>query len=151
MSGEPLVLDDLGAILRRRKFHLVLPVTVILLLSGALAYFLPKIYLSTATILIEQQEIPQNIVASTVTGYAAERIEVIRNRVMTRDNLWKVVEKYDLYPDERTAENQQEIIDRMRDEQIVMTMVSADAIDPKSGKPFTATICIYSFLRERIP
>ena len=115
MSDKPLIIEDLGAILRRRKLHLAIPAAVILLLSGALAYILPPLYLSTATILIEQQEIPQDLVASMVTGYAAERIEMVRNRVMTRDNLWAIAEKFDLYPDKRTIENKQDIIMQMRE------------------------------------
>lgn len=139
MTGNPLILEDLGAILSRRKWHLAIPAAVILLISGALAYLLPPVYMSSSTILIEQQEIPQNLVATTVTGYAAERIAMIRNRVMTRDNLWRIAEKFDLYPQDRTTENQQAIIDRMR-AVIGLEMVSADAVDPRSGRPVTLTI-----------
>lgn len=139
MSGKPLVLEELGAIVRRRKWHLAIPGAVILLLSGALAYLLPPVYLSTATILIEQQEIPQHLVATTVTGYATERIEIIRSRVMTRENLWAIAEKFDLYPEYRSVDNQQEIVSLMR-ENISLEMVSADALDPRTGRPITATI-----------
>ncbi len=76
-----------------------------MLLSGALAYTLPPVYVSTSTILVEQQEIPQDFVASTVTAYAAERVEKIRLRAMTTDKLWAIAEKVDLSPELRTVEN----------------------------------------------
>ena len=139
MSENPVVIKDLGAILRRRKLHVAIPAAFILLFSGALAYLLPPAYVSTATILIEQQEIPKDLVASTVTGYAAERIETVRSRVMTRDNLWSIAEEFDLYPGERSLETQQDIVALMRTK-IALNLVSAEALDPRSGRPVTATI-----------
>lgn len=139
MPDNPLILEDFGAILRRRKWHILIPATVILLMSGVLAYLIPPAYVSTAKILIEQQEIPQNLVTSTVMGYADERIQVIKNRVMTRDNLWAMAEKFDLYPGYRTIENQQDIMAQMR-EDIIITMVGVDVVDPKTGRASSPTI-----------
>jgi polysaccharide chain length determinant protein (PEP-CTERM system associated) len=139
MSDNPLMLKDLLEILLRRKWYFALPAGAILFLSVALAFLLPAIYLSTAKILIEQQEIPKDLVATTVTGYAAERITLIRNRVMTRDNLWAIAEQFDLYPQIRTLENQEEIVTRLREE-VLLEMVSAEVLDPRSGRSVTATI-----------
>ena len=47
----------------------------------------PPVYRSTATILIKEQEIPQEFVRSTVTSFADERIQVISQQVMTRSTL----------------------------------------------------------------
>jgi polysaccharide chain length determinant protein (PEP-CTERM system associated) len=150
MSNNPLKLEDFGAILRRRKLHILIPAALILLMSGALAYILPPAYISTAKILIEQQEIPQDLVTSTVMGYAAERIQIIQNRVMTRDNLWAMAEEFDLYSDIRTQENQQDILDQMR-EDILITMVSADVVDPKTGRSSTPTIAFTVSYKNESP
>ncbi|TCK18179.1 polysaccharide chain length determinant protein (PEP-CTERM system associated) [Thiogranum longum] len=139
MSGNPLIFEDLWAILRRRKLHFGIPAAIILLSSIALAYSLTPVFVSTATILIEEPEIPENLVASTVTGFASERIQMIRNRVMTNDNLWAIAEKIDLYPGERTIENQQAVIKKMR-ENIGLDMVTSEAVDPKNGRAITPTI-----------
>ncbi|MBU1190131.1 MAG: hypothetical protein KKE76_00305 [Gammaproteobacteria bacterium] len=150
MSDNPLILEDFGAILRRRKLHILIPAALILLMSGAIAYILPPAYISTAKILIEQQDIPQNLVTSTVMGYAAERIQIIQNRVMTRDNLWAMAEEFDLYAGIRTIENQQEILAKMR-EDIVITMVSADVVDPKTGRSSTPTIAFTVSYKNESP
>lgn len=139
MSNKQLLIEDIITILHRRKFHLAIPVFIILLLTGALAYILPPLYVSTATILIEQQDIPEDLVDSMITGYVAERIEKVRNRVMTGDNLWAIAEKFNLYPNERSIESKQDITMRIR-EDISMAMVNVDAIDPRSGKAVTPTI-----------
>src|SRR5262245_62083774 len=62
-----------------------------------LALFWPPTFRSTATILIEQQEIPADLVRSTVTSYADERVQIISQRVMTTQNLLDIIRRYELY------------------------------------------------------
>src|SRR5271154_1874113 len=70
---------------RRRTFFTVSGIATVATLS--LALFLPATYRSTATILIEQQEIPQELVRSVITSFADQRVQVISQRVMTTQNL----------------------------------------------------------------
>ncbi len=107
--------------------------------SIALAMLLPPTYRSEGTVLIEQQELPIDLVRSTVTSYADQRVQVISQRVMTTQTLLDVIKKYDLYPDERKKDSREEVIAKMR-ENIGLRMISADVIDPRSGRPQKATI-----------
>jgi uncharacterized protein involved in exopolysaccharide biosynthesis len=107
--------------------------------TALIALLLPPTYQSTATILIEQQEIPQELVRSVITSYADERIQVISQRVMTTQNLLSLIERYGLYPDVRQKEPREVLLKDMRDD-IGMKMISADVIDPRSGRPQQATI-----------
>ncbi len=132
-------LGDYLAILTRRKKQLIIPALVILLLSVILAISLPSVYRSEATILIEQQEIPVDLVRSTVTSYAGERIQMINQRVMTTNNLSKIIDQYKLYEDERKNTSMAIIAEEMR-EDIGLEMISADVVDPRSGRPTSATI-----------
>src|SRR6202012_2408507 len=100
---------------------------------------LPPHYRSAATILIEQQEMPQDLVRSTVTSYADQRVQVISKRVMTTETLLNIIRRYDLYPKERARETREALLNRMRKD-IGMRMISADVIDPRSGHPTSATI-----------
>jgi uncharacterized protein involved in exopolysaccharide biosynthesis len=110
-----------------------------LALSAGSAVFWPATYRSTATILIEQQEIPQDFVRTMISSFADQRIQVISQRVMTSQNLMRIVERYDLYPWQRRTQAREAVLDRMR-EDIKMRMVSANVIDPRSGHPTQATI-----------
>jgi len=74
MVNGTVDISDYLAMLRRRRVQIIVPFALILLISISLAFGLPPVYQSTATILIERQEIPQEFVRSTVTSYAAERI-----------------------------------------------------------------------------
>ena len=133
---------------RRRTFWLVAGAAAAL--TVALAAFLPPTYQSTATILIEQQEIPQELVRSVITSFADQRIHVISQRVMTTQNLMSLIERYNLYPDLRAKEPREVLLKRMRDD-IGLHMISADVIDPRSGRPQQATIAFEVGYQNREP
>ncbi len=126
-------------VMSRRKAQMILTGLMIVLLTVILAFGLPPIYRSSSTILIEQQEIPQDLVRSTITSYADQRIQMISQRVMTSANLWSIVEKYDLYSKARKKEPREVVIEDMR-EDVVMDTISAEVVDPRSGRPTQATI-----------
>ncbi|MES9980316.1 MAG: lipopolysaccharide biosynthesis protein, partial [Candidatus Thiodiazotropha sp. 6PLUC5] len=136
---ELLGIGDYLAILKRRRMQLIAPAAIILLLSIVLAVGLPSVYRAEATILIEQQEIPTELVRSTVTSYAGERIHVISQRVMTTENLVKIIDDYGLYKEERDSTSVT-LLAKELNEDIELEMVSADVVDPRSGRPTTATI-----------
>jgi uncharacterized protein involved in exopolysaccharide biosynthesis len=104
-----------------------------------LAFLLPPYYRSSGMILIEQQEMPQDLVRSTVTSFADERVQMISKRVMTTETLLGIVRRYNLYPKQRAAETREALIKRMQKD-IELKMISADVIDPRSGRPTSATI-----------
>ena len=124
---------------RKRKTAILIIFSVILSLAIVVAVLVPAVYKSSSTILIERQEIPQELVMSTVTSYASERIQVIQARVMTRTNLLKIIDKFKLYEDKRKFKTTEEIIAQMR-EDVSLNMISADVVDPRSGRPSLATI-----------
>ncbi len=132
-------LRDYLAVLRRRKKSILTVVGILALLSVAVAFMLPSVYRSSATILIEEQEIPSDLVRSTINGYADQRVQVITQQVMTRANLMHIVEKYDLYAKQRRRDTTEEILKRMRDD-IHFNLISADVIDRRSGMKTVATI-----------
>jgi uncharacterized protein involved in exopolysaccharide biosynthesis len=112
-----------------------------LLAIGTIAVALswPPTYRTGATILIEQQEIPQDLVRSAISSFADQRVQVISQRVMTTQNLMSLIERYNLYPDIRESKPREVLLQKMRSD-ISMKMISADVIDPRSGRPTQATI-----------
>jgi succinoglycan biosynthesis transport protein ExoP len=124
---------------RHRRGRLIVTLTAGMLVTILLALLLPAHWRSAATILIEQQEMPQELVRSTVTSYADERVQVISKRVMTTETLLGIVNRYNLYPDERAKDTREALLSRMRKD-IGLKMISADVIDPRSGHPTSATI-----------
>ena len=84
--------DYIDAFRRRRKSILSVA-GVIFVISVIVALLWPPTYRSAATILIEEQEIPTDLIRSTITSYATQRIQTISQRVMTRANLMQIIEK----------------------------------------------------------
>ena len=123
---------------------------VLTALTVLLAVFYPSTYRSTGTILIEQQEIPQELVRSVITSFADQRVQVISQRVMTTQNLLSLIERYNLYPDIREKEPREVLLAKMKDD-IGMHMISADVIDPRSGRPTQATIAFSVSYSSRSP
>ena len=113
----------------------------LLIIALGLALGLPAVYESRAVILIEQQDIPEDLVRSLNTGYADQRIQVIAQRVLTSANLREIIERFELYPDEREKDPMELVIGRMR-EDISVEPVSVDIVDQRSGKATQATIAV---------
>src|SRR6202048_2435118 len=133
---------------RRGTFCTVAAVSA--LATAAFAALLPSTYRSTATILIEQQEIPQELVRSVITSFADQRVQVISQRVMTTQNLLSLIDRYNLYPDIRRSQPREVLLDKLRSD-IGMRMISADVIDPRSGRPTQATIAFSVSYQSRSP
>ena len=131
--------QDYIAIFHRRRTLIVLAGGVLLGLSLAAAFLWPATYKSMATILIEEQEIPSELVHSTMTGYADQRIETIRQHVMSRTTLWKVVEQYNLYPDLRRTNQAEEVVKRFTKD-IAVDVISVDVVNKHTQSATKATI-----------
>ncbi len=139
MATAQFDLSELKRIVKRRRKPALLLGIAVLVLGVLVAVLVPPTYVSSATILIEQQEIPQDLVRSTVTSFADQRIQTITQRTMTFANLSELIKKYDLYADDRKSEPMEVIIEYMRRD-IKTKIISADVVDPRSGRPVEATI-----------
>ena len=67
--------------------------------SIILAYTLTPVYRSEGRLLVEQGEISSDIVATTVRGFTEERIEIVRQRVMSNEHIEGIIEDNALYLD----------------------------------------------------
>ena len=132
-------LYDYLALLRRRKTLILAVFALLLAISAGFAFLLPAVYRSTATILIEEQEIPPDLVRSAIATYADQRIETIKQQVLSRATLWSIVEQYDLYKDLRKRNPTEEILARfIKDIQI--DVMNVKVIDKRTQNPTQATI-----------
>lgn len=139
MEEQTLDISDYLSALNRRKVSIIIIASVVFLLGSAVAMLLPATYKSTATILIKGQDIPSELVRSTVTSFAAQRIQVISQKVMARSNLLEIIDKYNLFADERKQLTTEAIIEEMR-ENISLDVIDAAVVDPRTGRPTAATI-----------
>lgn len=137
-AGAAILREYWQIVVRRRRTALAVGAGVAVVALG-LALGLPSVYRAKATILIEQQEIPPELVPSTVTSYADQRIQMISQRVMTSANLLEVMDKFELFRDLRDDYPDEVAVEEMR-ERIDVDLIRADVIDPRTGRPSQATI-----------
>jgi polysaccharide chain length determinant protein (PEP-CTERM system associated) len=139
MQDELKTPGDYLAVLNRRRWSLILPFVIVFIIAAAVAVGLPPIYRSTSTILIEQQEIPPDFVRATVTSYAEERLQSIKQRIMSYSRLLDIMNRFHLYEELREKQTNEEIVERMR-EDIKLETISAEVVNPRTGRAATATI-----------
>jgi len=136
---ESLSMGDFVAILKRRFSIFAHTLIILVCVTVVLAFGLPPVYESTGTILIEEQDIPEDLVQSAITSYADERIQVISQRVMSTDNLANLIQKHKLYG---YGEDNESVVAKVGEfeDSVVVEPISADVINPRSGRPSRATI-----------
>jgi succinoglycan biosynthesis transport protein ExoP len=139
MEEEVKGLADYLDIIRRHKYLVIIPAVILSIISAAVIYSLPATYRSEGLILIESQEIPSDLVKSTVTSYADQRIEVIKQKIMTTAKVMAMVKKYQLYPDLRKNQPVSAIVGVFR-QNIQVKMVDANVTDPRSGRSSRSNI-----------
>lgn len=118
-----LTIHDYIDIIRRRALIMIATFLVVIMAALIIAIVLPPVYQASGTILIESQQISKSIISSSVTGFANERIEVIKQRVMTRENLLRIIKKYNLFSTEKNSQVTSELINKLR-KRIMIEMLS---------------------------
>ena len=101
-------------LLKRRKFFFAIPFVVVAAIGVTLALVWPPTYRSEGKILVQSQQIPTDLVRPTVTSAAQERIQVIEQRLMTRDNLIAIIDKFQMFPDQRNLMSVTQLVELMK-------------------------------------
>ena len=143
--------QDLAGILRRRKWTILVPALGVFALSAVVAFAIPATYKSTTTILIEEQGIPREYVTANITSFADQRLQSINQRIMSTTKLLDLITRFRLYEDLKARQTIDEIVERMRKKDIVFNTISADVIDPRTGRPGQATIAFSVSYKGKSP
>ncbi len=81
-----------------RRLHYVLFFLAIGTAAGlSLALLLPPSYSASATLLVESEQIPGELAATTVQTEAVEALEIIRQRILTRARLLELANQFQIY------------------------------------------------------
>src|ERR1051325_6400580 len=89
--------------LSRRNHYVGCLVAVIFSLSLYTAAILPNIYQSNSLILVVPQRVPSTFVTSTITTELGERMQSIIQEILSRTQLAKIVQEFDLYKSSKVS------------------------------------------------
>jgi succinoglycan biosynthesis transport protein ExoP len=98
----------------RRKWLALLTFLPLATVVGCVAAFLPHLYRSTAIVLVERQQVPEDFVRSTVTSALETRLQTINQEILSRSRLEQLISRFGLYQDLRKRVSPEEVIERMR-------------------------------------
>ena len=109
-------LDTLLPVWSRRKWLAVLVFLAPLAAGSSTIAFMPNVYRSSATVLVDRQQVPEAFVRSTVTSALETRLQTISQEVLSRSRLEELINRFNLYPDLRRGAPLEAVIERMRND-----------------------------------
>ncbi len=90
-------LDDYWAIVRRRRWWILLPLSVCWAVVWGVSWLLPAKYQSDALILVEQQKVPEQYVVPNVSVSLQERLQSMTQQILSRTRLQATIDLFHLY------------------------------------------------------
>jgi len=112
--NEESILDLAVAVWKRRKWMGIVSFLLPFSLAVGTIAFLPSIYRSSATVLVDRQQVPEAFVRPTVTSGLETRLQTISQEVFSRARLDAIINRFQLYDDLKKRVAAEEVIERMR-------------------------------------
>ena len=128
-------------LLRRRIPMIVILTTIGTALGLGIALTLPPNYESQAVLIVESEQIPDELAASTVRTNEVEALQIIRQRILSREVLLDLANSLNIYPDDDEMSADRKVSD-LRDRITINT--PAGRVVQRRG-PRQATIVTVGF------
>ena len=106
--------DSAIEIWRRRKWLLILPFTLLFIVVASLIMALPPLYKASSVVIFGQDDISESYVISNTSNELEQRLEVVRQSILSRSHLQEIIEEFDLYPELRKLISAEAVVNRMR-------------------------------------
>jgi hypothetical protein len=113
-SPRGLKLATVIETVRRRRLLALLPLLLVLAATVSLAFFLPSVWTARATVLVNNQLIPEAYVRSSVNVDPETRLLTLTHQILDGPRLSKIIEQYKLYPALRRNRPAADVVERMR-------------------------------------
>lgn len=109
-----------------RRLHIVIGFLALgALISILLIRILPPVYMADALLVVESEQIPDDLASSTVRTQPTEQMQIIRQRVLTRETILEMVNRLQVYAPvgDRPvkAMTADEVVDNMRNRISIQT------------------------------
>ena len=139
MENNNLELGKIKKIIKKHRKLLTLSFLLILLPAIVVSFVLPNVFRSSAIVLIENPRVPPNLVPSTVTSFADQRIQAMTQEATSRTRVLNLVSKFDLLPERRNKLTTEDLVDRIK-KRITMTPIDAEIKKASEARPILLTI-----------
>ena len=96
-SAKSLKPEELINLVIKRRWIIIIPFCLSMLIGIYKAFTLPRIYSATTLILVEPQRVPNDYVRPVVSTDIGSRISSIQEQVMSRTNIEKIIDEFNLF------------------------------------------------------
>lgn len=114
IPGKKYTPEEVVAMVWRRKWIILLPFLVV----GCATYFwaksLPDSYRSETMIMVVPQRVPEQYVKPATTESIEDRLGTIREQILSRTRLEKIINELNLYPELRHRMLMEDMVEQMR-------------------------------------
>jgi polysaccharide chain length determinant protein (PEP-CTERM system associated) len=77
-------------------------------------FFLPKRFTSRTLVLVDQQTISPDLVKPVITEATNQRLASMQEQILSRSRLQPIIEKFGLYPADRTQVHMEDLVEKLR-------------------------------------
>src|SRR5215475_9676998 len=98
----------------RRKWLAIVVFSLGSCTVASIAHFLPDVYRSTATVLVERYQIAESFVRPSVTVELDTRLQTISQETLSRSRLAELVTRFGLYPELVRRVPMEAVVERVR-------------------------------------
>ena len=139
LPGKKYTPEEIAGIVWRRKWFIVVPFVLCAVATVLIANRLPKRYRSETVILVVPQRVPESYVKPTVTSRIEDRLASLREQILSRSRLERVIVDLNLYDEQRRKLVMEDVIDVMRrDIDVKVERGDSFRVSYVSGVPETA-------------
>jgi polysaccharide chain length determinant protein (PEP-CTERM system associated) len=117
IQDKPFEIPDLSqvvGVIRRRRWHFLLPLFGGWLLAWGISWVVPSWYKSGTLILVEQPAVPEKYVVSNIDNDIQRQLDSITQQILSRTRLLQIIDRLHLYAEDRNRKNPDDLVEKMR-------------------------------------
>jgi polysaccharide biosynthesis transport protein len=132
------VLDRIIAIAVRRRWWFLIAAFTITVGTALGSCLIPNRYKSEATILVQQQQIPERYVTPNSTTDLDQALQAMTHAVLSRPRLLKIISDFDLYPKQKRLSSEQ-LVELMRNDITIESLENPNDAQRNGPDAFSIT------------
>jgi uncharacterized protein involved in exopolysaccharide biosynthesis len=114
------------------KWYILVSSLALALVFNVMIARFPNVYEATTTILVDPQQIPEKYVSPAVNSDTSSRLNTLTQQVLSRTRLQEIIDKLNLYPEQRRSISAKELIEEMRHDITIQVKVKQGSV-PELG------------------
>jgi polysaccharide biosynthesis transport protein len=151
-TPEGFSLQQVAGIVRRRHWHFLVPLFLGWVTIWGASWFLPSIYKSSTTIIVQQPTVSRELVPSNVNDNLQDRLQSITTQILSRTRLLHIIDTLNMYRDQRDRATPDDLVARMRkdigidlvrapgSQELTSFNISFSARDPQTAQRVTSEL-----------